>query len=105
MGLRSKLSYMLSFFLVVIAILAGGSIMIFDKMSGNMESLHTVGEENKLFNELDRNVADLMYEAKSWGMTGDARFRKEYYRRSENIGNKFANLYRIFKGNENIENL
>jgi PAS domain S-box-containing protein len=96
---------MLSFFLVVIAILAGGTIMIFDKMSGNMKTLHTIGEENKLFNELDRNVADLMDAAKSWGLTGDPRFRKEYNRRVENIGNKFAALYRIFDGNKDIEEL
>src|SRR6202142_4371991 len=105
MGLRSKLAYMLSFFMIVIAILAGGSIIIFDKMSGNMKALYTVGEENKLFNELDRNVVDLMDAAKSWGLTGDTRFRRTYNRRADNIGDKFADLFRIFKGNKDIEDL
>jgi len=105
MNLRVKLPVMLSFFLVVIGILAGGTIIIFEKMSGNMSSLRSVGEENKLFNELDRNVADLMDATKSWGLTGDARFKKEYSRKSEDIRNNFARLYRIFSGSSEIEEL
>lgn len=103
MNLRVKLPVMLSFFLVVIAILAGGTILIFEKMSGNLVSLRTVGEENKLFNELDRNIADLLDATKSWGMTGDPRFRKEYSRKADDIRNNFARLYRIFRGSPEIE--
>ncbi|MGC2063926.1 MAG: PAS domain S-box protein [Thermodesulfovibrionales bacterium] len=105
MNLRVKLPVMLSFFLVVIAILAGGTIIIFEKMSGNMASLRTVGEENKLFNELDRNIADLLDATKSWGLTGDVRFRKEYSRKAEDIRNNFARLYRVFSGSPEIEEL
>lgn len=105
MNLSVKLPVMLSFFLLVIAILGGGTIMIFEKMSGNMKSLKTVGEENRLFNELDRDVADLMIAAKGWGMTGDARFRREYNKKAEDVNNGFAGLFRIFRGNPDIEML
>ncbi|MHB8880104.1 MAG: PAS domain S-box protein [Thermodesulfovibrionales bacterium] len=105
MSLRAKLSYMLSFFLVVVAILAGGTILIFERMSGSMRSLQTISQENKLFNDLDRNVADLMDAAKSWGMTGDARFKKEYSRKLGEIRNNFAVLFRVFGGDREIEAL
>ncbi len=105
MNLRVKLPVMLSFFLVVIAVLAGGTLVIFEKMSGNMTSLRTVGEENKLFNELDRNVGDLLDATRSWGLTGDARFKKEYSRKADEIRNNFARLYRMFRGSQEIEDV
>ncbi|MBA4371356.1 MAG: hypothetical protein C0402_00670 [Thermodesulfovibrio sp.] len=105
MNLRVKLPVMLSFFLVIIAILAAGTIIIFEKMSGNMTSLRTVGEENRLFNELDRNIGDLLDASKNWGLTGDVRFKKEYNRKAEEIRNNFAKLYRLFRGSPEIEDL
>jgi len=96
MNLQLRLSLMLSFFLLVVAVLAGGTIVIFEKMSSNMRPLRTVGEENKLLNELDRNIADLIDAAKSWGLTGDPRSRKEYNRKLEAIRNDFAQLRRVF---------
>lgn len=105
MKLRVKLPVMLSFFLVVIAILAGGTIVIFEKMSGNMSALRSVGEENKLFNELDRNIGDLLDITKNWGLTGDVRYRKDYSRKTEDIRNNFAKLFRLLRGNPEIEEL
>ncbi|MBI5100719.1 MAG: PAS domain S-box protein [Nitrospirae bacterium] len=105
MSLRVKLSLMLSFFLVVVAILAGGSIMIFDKMSGNVSSLKSVGEENKLFNELDRNVAGLMDSAKNWGMTGETRFRRGYEARKEKIKMNLEGLTRLYTDDREIRGL
>jgi PAS domain S-box-containing protein len=105
MNLRAKLTFMLSFFLIAIAILAAGTIMIFEQMRGNMASLRTVSEQNKIFNMLDRDIADILDATRNWGLTGDVRFRKEYTRKTEDARNGFARLYRVFKGSADIESL
>ncbi len=81
MTLRTKLSLMLSVILVVIAILAGGTILIITKLSSHMASLATVSEETKILNEVERNIVDFVESARDWGMTGESAFRKKYYKK------------------------
>ena len=92
MSLRAKLSLMLSAFLVVIAIFAAGTMLIFEKLGDTMGSLVPVSEVNKLYNELDRSVADFEETTKNWGMTGDARFRKLYRSKLAEVYKGFDNL-------------
>ncbi|MDA8083754.1 MAG: PAS domain S-box protein [Nitrospiraceae bacterium] len=105
MNLRVKLPFMLSFFILVIAVLAVGTILIFEKMSDNMKSLRSVGQENQLFNDLNRDIGDLMEATRNWGLTGEAKFRRDYNKKAEEIRDDFAALYRIFMGDPDVEDL
>jgi PAS domain S-box-containing protein len=105
MNLRTKLSIMLSAFLVLIAILAAGTMLIFEKMSDMTGSLLPVSEKNKLYNELDRNIGDLVETTKNWGLTGDARFKKLYPKKLLNVRKSFGNLGGAVKEREEIESI
>jgi PAS domain S-box-containing protein len=92
MTLRTRLSLMLSVFLVVIAVLAGGTIMIFDALNTHMAVLRTVSEETKLINELDRNINDLFETIRYWGITGDVRYKKQYSVKLRKVYESFATI-------------
>jgi PAS domain S-box-containing protein len=92
MNLRVKLSVMLSAFLVLIAVLAVGTVLIFDKMSDSMGALLPVSERNKLYNELDRNVGEFSETVKNWGLTGDRRFQRLYRKKLADVNRSFGNL-------------
>ena len=92
MSLRTKLSFMLSIFLLIIAIFAGGTLLIFEEMSGQIATLATVNDETKLLNELDRNIADLIEAARDWGMTGGSTYRKRYFKKLSDVDKSFVNL-------------
>ena len=89
MTLRRKLSLLLSIFLLIIAILAAGTILIIDALNRNMSSLTTVSEETKMLNELDRSIADFVEVVREWGFTGDIKYKKLY-------GKKLARVYKNF---------
>jgi len=89
MTLRRKLSVLLTVFLLIIAILATGTILIFDVLIKHMSSLATVSEETKMLNELDRGIADFVEVVREWGLTGDIKYKKLY-------GKKLAQVYKSF---------
>ena len=87
--MRKKLPLLLSVFLLIIAILAAGTLLIFDVLNKNMSSLATVSEETKMLNELDRSIADFVEVVREWGFTGDIKYKKLY-------GKKLAQVYKSF---------
>ncbi len=95
MTLRNKLSLLLSVFLLIIGILASGSILIFDALNQHMMSLATVSEDTKLLNELDRSIGDFVEMVREWGFTGDIKYKKLY-------GNKLSQVYKSF-GNLSVK--
>lgn len=103
MSLRLKLFLMLSTFMVVITIFAVGTILIFDKVSEHMGSLLSLGEENKLYNELDRNIGELVDVTKNWGLTGDIKFRKQYQKKVSDVYKSFGDISSISKQKEDFE--
>ncbi len=103
MSLRTKLSLMLSAFLVLIAILAGGTIVIFDRMSETLASLGSVSSENKLYNELDRNIRELLEATKKWGASGDQRFKKQAHKAIADAEMSFGSLQRVVGRREDID--
>ena len=89
MTLRKKLSWMLSVFLVIIAILATGTILIFGTLNEHLSSLATVSEETKVLNELGRSITDFVESVKEFGLTGDIKYKKLY-------GKKLSAVYKSF---------
>ncbi len=81
MTVKRRLTFLLSVFLVVIAVLALGTIMIFETLNKHMAVLKVIGEETKLINELDRNVGDLVETVRDWGVTGNIKYKKMFNRR------------------------
>ena len=92
MSLKTKLSLMLSAFLLVIAVLAAGTMLIFEKMSFTTSSLGPISELNKHYSDLDRGVGELVEATRSWAGTGDAKYKRLYYARLQDIGRLFAVL-------------
>ncbi len=90
MTLRSKLSLMLSVIFLLIAILSVGSMLIFERLTENMGTLRSGSEETKLYNELDRNVGDIIDAVKGWGLTGDAKYKKQYFEKSSAARHSFG---------------
>lgn len=92
MNLRSRLSLMFSIIFILIAILSAGSIVIFERISGHMVTLRSGSEEHKLYIELDRNIGDLVDAVKGWGLTGDAKYKKQYFKKISEVRNSFEAL-------------
>ena len=92
MSLRTKLSLMLSAFLLVIAILAAGTMLIFERLSTTVTSLAPVSEMNKHYNELDRSIGDFIEATGNWGNTGNARYKKLYRTSLEEVRRIFIIL-------------
>ena len=105
MTLRTRLSLMLSIFFVLIALLSMGSIVIFERISEHMESLRSGSEENKLYNELDRNIGDFIDATKGWSLTGDAKYRKQYFKKLSDVRKSFDNLSAIHQNKEELDRL
>ena len=105
MNIRLKLSVMLSAFLVLIAVLAVGTVLIFDKMSDTMSALLPVSERNKLYNELHRNIGEFAETVKNWELTGDPRFQKLYRKELADVNKSFENLNRAISRKEELEEI
>ncbi len=87
MSLRSKLSFMLSAFLVLIAVFASGTLVIFGKLTMHAGDLSAVSREFKAAGDLENSIHAFLESTNNWGLTGDERFRREY-------GEKVADLDR-----------
>jgi PAS domain S-box-containing protein len=94
MSLRLKLSFMLSAFLVLIAVFAFGTLMIFGKLTGNVGNLSSVSREYKAAGDLENSINAFLEVTNNWSLTGDERFKKEY-------GEKIAGLRQSFSNAEN----
>ncbi len=80
---------MLSVFLVAIAILGFGTILIFENLSRHMGTLSAVSAESKMISDLDRNIADFVEDVRDWGLTGETRFKRQF-------ANRLAEVYKNF---------
>ncbi len=105
MTLRARLSLMLSIFFVLIALLSLGSIVIFDTISEHMGSLRSGSEENKLYNELARNIGDFIDATKGWSLTGDSKYKKQYFKKLSDVRRSFGNLSAIHQNKEELDAL
>jgi PAS domain S-box-containing protein len=103
MSLKTKISLMLSAFFILIAILALGSMAIFGTLSERMGTLRTISEESKVFNELDRNIGDLVDAARGWGLTAEAKYKKQYFDKISDVRESFGNLSAVHKKPEDLE--
>jgi PAS domain S-box-containing protein len=103
MSLRLKLSLMLSAFLILIAIFAGGALLIFEKMSENLSTLQSATEENKLVVELGDNISDFIDVASNWGFTGNIRFKKQYHIKLAQVYKSFGDISAEVKNKKDLE--
>lgn len=78
MSLRLKLSFMLSTFLVIIAVFAFGTNLIFRKLGDNMSSLQVVSREHGIISELENRISGVIDAANNWGLTGNPLFVRQY---------------------------
>jgi PAS domain S-box-containing protein len=103
MSLRLKLSLMLSAFVILIAVFAGGTMLIFERVSGNMATLYAASEEHRLIGDLRERVSDFLGTVNNWGLTGDARFRKQYRTRLEEVYESFGRVRKIPRYGQELE--
>ncbi|MBI5634586.1 MAG: PAS domain S-box protein [Nitrospirae bacterium] len=92
MTLRTRITLMLSVFLVVIALLGVGSILIFENLSRHMGMLSVVSAESKMISDLERNIADFVEDVRDWGITGEVRFRRQFANRLSEVYQDFGLL-------------
>ena len=105
MTLRTRITFMLSVFLVVIAILGIGTILIFENLSRNMRTLGVVNAEIKLISDLERNIAEFVEDVRDWGITGEIRFRRQFTNRLAEVYDNFGLLSLQAKHKAEIEKL
>ncbi|HYQ48071.1 MAG TPA: PAS domain S-box protein [Thermodesulfovibrionales bacterium] len=103
MTLRRKLSLLLSLFLVIIAILATGTVLISNALNEHLSSLATVSEETKMLNELDRSISEFVEAIREWGLTGDIKYKKLYGKRLADVYKSFGTLSMMSKHREDIQ--
>lgn len=70
-----------------------------------METLRSGSEENKLYNELDRNLGDAIDAVKGWGLTGDSKYKKQYFKKTSAARNNFGNLITVHQNKEELDML
>ncbi|MBI5847836.1 MAG: PAS domain S-box protein [Nitrospirae bacterium] len=85
MTLRTRITFMLSVFLILIAILGTGTILIFENLSRHMGTLSVASAESKLISDLERNISDFVEDVRDWGITGEARFRRQFTNRLSDV--------------------
>ncbi|MGD0886314.1 MAG: PAS domain S-box protein [Thermodesulfovibrionales bacterium] len=105
MTLRTKLNVFVTFFFLVSSAFAGGSIVIFSHLNGNLEALRSAVGEHTLYEDLKSSIANLSKAAKSWAITGDQTFKKQYHDALNDIYRDFGNLQGAVKDAAAIEAL
>lgn len=105
MSLRLKLSFMLSAFLVLIAVFAAGTLLIFERLTVNVSNLDSVTGEFKVTDELEDKIRDFMEVTNKWGMSGDARYKKDYPSRLADVNKGFNDVGSLIRQKDKIENL
>ncbi|KAF0146309.1 MAG: sensor histidine kinase [Nitrospirae bacterium] len=103
MGIRAKLILFSIAFILLTAALVAGSFLIFDRMSSNFASQKAVTEEHNLYEEWKSSVIDFVMAAEGWGITGNARFKREYRQKLKETYKAFSRLHRSTQDKEVIE--
>lgn len=102
MRLRSKLTILVTAFLIVVAALVTASFLIFQQMSNNFEMLRSSVVEHSLNVELKSSVAAFLDIPERWALTGDNRLKKKYHERLASVYKAFGNLDRMTKDKEAV---
>ncbi len=105
MSLRLKLSFMLSTFLVLIAVLAFGTLVIFEKLTSHSADLSSVSVEFRATGDLENKIHALLDVTNNWGLTGDARFRRDYETRLAELRMSFEGAGRLMKDRHGIDKI
>ena len=103
MSLRLRLLFMLSTFLVLIGVFAAGTLLIFEKMSANLSTLHAASDAHRLIGELENSMTNFINVTKYWGYTGNRRFKEQYHNRLAAVYESFGNISEIIKKDKNLE--
>jgi PAS domain S-box-containing protein len=82
-----------------------GSIVIFEALSEHMGTLRLGIGESKLYNELNRDIGDLIDAIKGWGLTGDAKYKKRYFKKISDVPRSFDNLRAVHQNREELDML
>jgi PAS domain S-box-containing protein len=94
MSLRLKLSLMLSAFLVLIAVFASATLVIFGKWTVNVGDFSSMSREFKAAGDLENSINAFLSVTNDWSLTGDERFKRKY-------GEKLSDLRESFRSAEN----
>ncbi|UCE78080.1 MAG: PAS domain S-box protein [Nitrospiraceae bacterium] len=103
MSLKKKLFALLSAFVMLIGILAVGTLIIFDKISSNVSILYQASGEQRLFVELENNLSSFLEVPRNWGYTGNQRFRRQYHERLPEVYKSFGEINEILGKTEEGE--
>ena len=103
MGIRAKLTLFSMAFILLTAALVAGSFLIFDRMSSNFASQKSVTEAHNLYEEWKSSVIDFVMAAEGWGITGNAKFKREYRQKQKEAYKAFSRLHRSTQDKEVIE--
>ncbi|MEJ2683859.1 MAG: PAS domain S-box protein [Candidatus Sulfobium sp.] len=95
MSLRAKITAMLAGLLLLIAVFAFGTLLIFEKMTINMGTLQSVSEEHKIIGEMERKVSGFLEATNEWGLTGLPQFKKLYQMRADDLRVSFSEAGKI----------
>jgi PAS domain S-box-containing protein len=96
---------MLSAFVILISILAGGTLIIFEKISSNIGILYEANEGQRLFVELQNNLTSFLEVPRNWGYTGNQRFRRQYHERLPRVLKSFGEMDEILDKTEERERI
>ena len=103
MGIRAKLTLFSMAFILLTAGLVAGSFLIFDRMSSNFATQKSVTEEHNLYEDWKSSVVDFVMAAEGWGITGNAKFKREYRERLKDAYKSFSRLHRSTQDKEVIK--
>ena len=90
MSLRTKITAMLAGLLLLIAVFAFGTLVIFENVTINTGTLESVSEEHRTIGDLEREVSGFLEAVNDWGLTGDPRFKKMYRTRANDLHESFS---------------
>jgi PAS domain S-box-containing protein len=105
MSLRLKLSLMLSAFMVLIAIFAVGTLLIFEELTINTTTLNSVSSEYRAVGQLESKIHDFADVTNKWGLTADVRFRKEYSERLGDVYRSFGTVRGLINQKEKLKTI
>jgi PAS domain S-box-containing protein len=105
MSLRSKLSLMLSAFLVLIAVFASATLAIFGKLTVNVGDFSSVSREFKAASDLENSINAFLAVTNNWSLTGDERYRQEYEKKLSDLRESFRNAENSMRQTQEVSKI
>lgn len=100
MSLRLKFSIFLTTFLILTAVLAVGSIYIFERLSESLSILESAHKRHSLNEKLEAEILSLWRIIKNYELTGDIRFKRQYHAKLEDTYKRFSELEEVIEDKE-----